>query len=198
MVDAENRDDLRLRAKRISSTKRYDIVLRTYSLLGMFVAIIGLGYFAITLLPFELSSEQRLALMTGGVGIALATMSKLLITLRKERESVEDFKLRDYEASASFLDAWNEFELVSRRLVSGDSKSLSHMPPRALFGLLLKEGKLKDADIGAVEFALKIRNALMHGSIRVPPDVLRDVADGLRKINARVLVGADTTDSPAK
>lgn len=167
---------------RRASRRRIDFVLRVYSVMGLLLAIIASAYFGLTLLPVDLSSSQQIALATAGIGIALTTISRTLIILRKQRENEEIEKLQEYKAISDFLETWSQFESASKSaLAEGDSDINIHSL-RAVISRLLQEGKINRADVQALDNALQTRNAIVHGGQPLTANMARNVTETLREI----------------
>lgn len=198
MVD-EMRDELLGRVSRGNYRRSIDAVLRVYSALGVLFALLGFGYFGVSLLPFGLSPEQRMSLIIGGVGVSLAVLSRLLSTIRKEREVREADRLQEYERHMLFLSMWNRFEAVSRFAARefGDAQS-AHVSIRSLIRLLAQKELLSPRDVEILELALRIRNELVHGASQFSERSLDFISEELQRLTEMLgVIGADELDPEA-
>lgn len=166
--------------------RRIDVLLRAYSLMGVLIAILAVGYFMLTLLPFELSQRQQMALMVAGVGVALALMSRTLIIFRKEGESEELERLNEYQNFASFLDTWARFERVSKELLVKEGEEFNRHSLRSVISRLFEEGKIDKRDLAILEEALQARNSLVHGDRSLPTDLVEKITDALLEVIKKI------------
>jgi hypothetical protein len=180
MTDTGLKEQLKLYASRNSSRKRIEFILRVYSALGALTAVLALGYFLVSVLSVELTSQQTLALLISGVGVMLAVMSRLLIAFGRERDAERKEKRQSYEQRFEFVIAWNQFERLARVLLGDDGadEDGSDKPMRVLLSDLVKRNLVEPEDLALVERALAIRNMLAHGQLDVPKELVsRGVAD---------------------
>ena len=175
-------DDLNRRRR---SRRRVDFLLRAYSWMGVSLAIVAAGYFLLTLLSFELSMEQQLALMVAGVGVLLSLMSRILVALRKERDTEFDYA-EERDRSSFFLKVWAEFERVGKKVLAQKEEELNVHSVRSVISRLYDEGRIDDEDVRVLERGLRTRNAIVHGgskeSIRVNERVTESVVEVMRKV----------------
>lgn len=168
--------------------RKIDLLLRAYSLMGLLIAILAVGYFVLTLLPFDLSQKQQMALMVAGVGISLALMSRTLIIYRKERESEELERLNEYQNFASFLDTWVRFERVSKELLVKEGEEFNKHSLRSVISRLYEEGKIDKRDLAILEEALQTRNSLVHGERSLPTQLVEKITDALVEIIKKIAI----------
>lgn len=180
MTDAGLKEQLKIYVSRSSSRKRIEFILRVYAALGALTAVLALGYFLVSVFAIELTSQQRLALLTSGVGVMLAVMSRLLIAFSRERDAELREKHRSYEQRFDFVIAWEQFERLARILLgeNGDDEDESSKPMRVVLAELVERNLVGPTDLVLVERALGIRNMLAHGQLDVPVDLIsRGIAD---------------------
>src|SRR5688572_19326080 len=103
----EQEEAIQIRSARRRRRRSLDLLLRFYSVFGVLIAIFAGGYFGLSLLAFELSGRQQMALLSAGVGITLALLSRTLIVLIKERDAEEIERLYEHERVSQFLHTWN-------------------------------------------------------------------------------------------
>lgn len=168
--------------------RRLDLMLRAYSLMGLLMAILAIGYFLLTLLHFELTVNQEMALMFAGVGIALALMSRTLVILRTEREWEEVERMNEYESVGSFLDTWTRFERISKDVLSKEGEGFNRHSMRSVLSRLYEEGKLDKSDLVTLEEALQARNSIVHGERPLSTKILENAADSLVEIIKKIAV----------
>ena len=166
--------------------RRLDLLLRAYSVMGLLIAILAGGYFLLTLLPFELTINQLMALLFAGVGIALAFMSRTLMIFRKERESEELDRLNEYESLSLFLDTWARFERTSKEVLEKEGEEYNKHSLRAVISRLYEEGKIDKGDVIALEEALQTRNAVVHGERPLSTKVAEKITDSLVDIIKKI------------
>lgn len=182
-----NKETLQYLSKRLFYRKKFDLILRAYSTLGLLIAIFAGAYFLLTLLPYDLDREQQLALMISGVGIALALLSRTMIVLRREREEEEISRLKEYEKVAAFLDTWSQFERVSKEALSKDNEVFSKHSLRSVITRLYEEDKINKADVLALEEALQTRNLIVHGERPWSSELTGKVTDVLVEIIRKIV-----------
>ncbi len=182
-----NNETLQYLSKRIFYRKKFDLILRAYSTIGVLIAIFAGAYFLLTLLPYDLNSEQQLALMVSGIGIALALLSRTIIVLRREREEEEISRLKEYEKVAAFLDTWSQFERVSKEVLSKDDETFSKHSLRTVIKRLYEEGKINKVDVLALEEALQMRNSIVHGERPWSSGLTGKVTDVLVEIIRKIM-----------
>ena len=137
----------------------FDLVLRTYSAFGLLIAGFALVYFALTLLPYDLSSNQQLALIITGVGVTLSLLSRGLLMVRKDRE-------KENEKFVFFLDSWARFEATSRDALRANVERINSHPPERLIEELYDRSKINSSDRSTLKEALEMRNLIVHGGPR--------------------------------
>jgi hypothetical protein len=79
--------------KRQSTRRKFETILKLYSLFGLVVAVFGIVYFILTTLDIEFTRVQLIALLISGTGIFLSVTSWALFMLRRERMKDEVKKL---------------------------------------------------------------------------------------------------------
>ncbi len=161
-------DTLEELVERRRSRRRFDLILRIYSWFGLLLSSVAGGYFLLTLLPIDLSEEQLWALMTAGVGVLLALMSRIVVTFYREREVEHLARLTEYEKLNEFLAAWSKFERVSREVLAeqGDDRAIHSL--RSVISFLYHNGKIDGEDVLVLEEGLKARNSIVHGGRLMP------------------------------
>ena len=141
--------------------KKLDLFLNVYSLLGLLIALLAVGYFVLT--TFEPTKEQQITLTIAGIGVALAFMSRTLLLLCKNQAAEEMENTIQYNEIASLLSTWDNFARVGKETLSKENHAFNRHSLKSMIGRLYEEGKINKNDIMALEKALQIRNAIVHG-----------------------------------
>ena len=168
------------------SRRRVDFLLRAYSWMGLMLAVVGGGYFLFTLLSFDLSAQQRFALILAGAGALVALMSRLFIAFYKERDAEELDRTEEYERLDSFLSAWQQFERVSKEILEKEGRRLNMHSLRVVISYLHDEGKIDEEDVLVLEEGLKTRNLIVHGERRVPRRMTERVTESLVEVIQKI------------
>lgn len=170
------------------SRRRLDLLLKAYSWLGFFLAIVASGYFLLTLLPFDLSMQQRLALMVAGVGALLSLMSRVLVSLFQIRDAEEIELAQEYERLNDFLAAWARFERASRDTLAGQGHDRNTHSLRTLISFIFKEGKIDREDVAVLEECLIARNSILHGKRPMSLSFTERLTASLVKVTKKIIV----------
>lgn len=173
----DNREMFMYINRRFNFLRKLRFVSKLYSALGLSLSVISSGYFIFTLFPYDLSREQRVALLAAGVGVMMAVLSRILILFEREREAEMFSNFKTYEKIMKFLDAWGKFEKVSKDVLSKDKYYIGYnkfddykkidtynkYSLRSIVKNLYDEKKIGETDVIALEEALKARNLIVHG-----------------------------------
>ena len=165
---------------------RFHLLMRVYSRFGLLLSIVAGSYFLFTLLPFDLSGQQQVALMAAGMGVLLSVMSKTLTTLYEARETEElERDLADYGLD-NFLVVWSTFERVGKQALADDGSDRNLHSLRSVFASLYDNGKINREELHVLEDGLRVRNAIVHGdrvaSMRVVKHLTMSLDEIVRKI----------------
>lgn len=155
-------------------------VLKIYSLLGLLIAAMAIGYFALTLLPVELSYNQQMALIISGVGIVVAALSQMLLVLRKQREERYQKYLEEYERFGEFMQIWSMIEASIKSSLGAESSQ--HKSLRIAIHQLYKNGVIDKSDLMSLEESLRLRNSIVHEGGGVSIQSLGRLSEDLRSI----------------
>ena len=173
---------------RYSRRSRIELVLNIYSLLGVLLALLGAGYLILTLLPFELSHDQKLAAAVVGFGLAIAVMSQMVISIRKKYDSDVVARKIDQESIVSFLNTWEKFEAVSRNALEKKGEKFDRYSLRSIISKLNSEGEIDDADVRALEEALQARNTVIHSKEPLSASFVQEITNLLVHIIQKISV----------
>ena len=186
MDERDYRNELREFRGRRRSRRRVYFFLRAYSWAGFLLAIIGGVYFSLTLFPFDLSEQQRIALIFSGAGALLALMSRAFIAFYKESDAEELDRTEEYESVASFLAAWQEFERVSKETLEREGRHQNTHSLRVVISYLHDKGKIDEDDVQILEEGLKTRNLILHGERWVPMRISDRVEESLVEVIRKI------------
>ena len=186
MDNQEYTDKLNQLKGRRRSRRKVNLLLRTYSWMGVFLAIIAGGYFLSTLFSFELTSNQRLALMMAGVGLLLSLMSTILINFYRAKDADELYQAEEQERLADFLAAWAQFERVSKRIMAQDEDQINIYSLRSVISRLHTEGIIDEKDVVVLEEGLRTRNSIVHGEHPMSARATERTTDSLVEIIRKI------------
>ncbi|MBK9515093.1 MAG: hypothetical protein IPO05_16030 [Flavobacteriales bacterium] len=144
------------------------LILKLYSVFGSVSSIAALGYLVVSLIPYELNSNQRTALLIAGASAMLALLSWAMIVLRRERERQEMEKVQELARVSEFLYEWAHFELVSKELLKSEGQGLNLHSLRSIISKLYSDGVVSSTEVSALEQALQTRNEIVHGKSMLP------------------------------
>jgi hypothetical protein len=176
-------------ARQRALTARLEAVLRLYISVGLLITTFGLGALAYSLLPVELTRLQIYAVLTAGVGGALAAMSASLLYVRRQRLQQELKQQEDVNYIYKFLRAWAEFETIGRAVLSEGQESKSRYNPhslRSLISRLHQKERINSQDVALLEYALKVRNSIVHHGRPISAHIAGTYADLLVRINSKL------------
>jgi hypothetical protein len=171
-------------------------VLRLYVYLGLVIAVGGVGYLIISTLNISLSYPQRMALLISVCGVALSFSSVFLLKFRKQRTQAVYRKMRLVEYLGEFVQVFAHFEGVATQVLQTAHVAFNRFSIRQVIELLRAEDKLNDEDVLALEEALQVRNAVLHGGEDIPSDFLIRQTRAVRKITGKLLRLTDRQAQP--
>lgn len=159
-------------------------LFKLYAFMGGLLFILGSLYFVITLIDFDLTSEQRIALILTVVGLILSLLSYFSVNYLRETEKnniieKEEFekKKRKFEEISHFLFLWSELEQIVNQL-SSYSSDYSRYSIKQNLEVLLREGRISEMDFLNIEKALRLRNEIVH----ISPNQIGDLRSGIDNI----------------
>jgi len=159
-------------------------LFKLYAFMGVLLFILGSLYFVITLIDFDLTSEQRIALILTVVGLILSLLSYFSVNYLRETEKnniieKEEFekKKRKFEEISHFLFLWSELEQIVNQL-SSYSSDYSRYSIKQNLEVLLREGRISEMDFLNIEKALRLRNEIVH----ISPNQIGDLRSGIDNI----------------
>ncbi|MDE0303407.1 MAG: hypothetical protein OXI87_00775 [Albidovulum sp.] len=108
----------------------------------------------------------------------------------RTREVEELSRAEEFERSAYFLAAWQDFERASKETLAEHNSNLNLHSPRVVISRLTEAGKIDWEDAAVLEEGLKARNLIVHGGRRVSAEIAERLTTSLveivRKITAPV------------
>jgi hypothetical protein len=185
-MDENNYSDGLLYSRKRRKLRKIISILRAYSFMGILIALLGVGYFVSTLLPGELSTQQKMSLVVVGTGIVLAIMSRAAIILWKEREEEKRESFKEYERMSDFLNTWARFEMESKKALKNEGEDLNRHSLRSIISRLHEEGKIDKTDVMALEDVLQARNSFVHGGRPLSATYAEKITDILIEIIKKI------------
>lgn len=173
--------------KRQAGIRRFESVLKLYSIMGIVVAVFGIAYFVLTTLDIQLNTNQQIALLTSGVGLTLSAASWFLLVMRRERLNDELNKLKSMQELSEFLWKWSRFEEVSKNILSRSDKEFNRHSIREVIELLLKNKVIDGSDALALDEAIQARNMAVHGGSELPKTIVAEYSKKLDEVVNKIL-----------
>jgi hypothetical protein len=186
MTDGKTGGPLGRQSRTSNFFERVASLLKVYTYLGSAIALLGAGYFGLTLVPNQLTPKQTEALNFSVSGFALAVISQVAIAIFKERRKAESLRYKEYAGLGDFLEAWSRFELISKHKMINDNESFDRHSLRSVISKLRRDYKINDSDVKALESALQARNAIVHAGQRLTLDRAESLTKSVREITDKV------------
>jgi len=190
-VKDEATEKMQLLAARTRRGSNLELVLKSYIIFGFVGAIIGVIYIVFDILRIELNQTQQFALIFSGVSISLSLMSYIVLQIRRQRDAAENEKILTYTYTAELIEAWANFEIVSRDVLNSAEEDFNRFSPRSIISKLHLYGRISDNDVIFLQSALEARNMLVHGKEKLPIPLLKNISADLEKIVARLSKAKD-------
>lgn len=170
------------------SRKNFNLeaTLRIYSALGLLLAVGAMIYFLFLAFNITIGPKEQLSLLVAASGLAFSLMSWILLNTRRERDRLEVENLKEYSDMIDLVEYWTMFETISRELLKKEGDEFNQYSPRSILFTLKKEGRITDGDLRVLQEALELRNIVVHGGMRFPPNVVSRVAGQLRGITSKL------------
>lgn len=164
------------------------LVLRLYSFIGIMTSLIALIYFVISYYEFNLSSNQRLALMVSGVGLLLSLMSKFYSEIIKEREKEQEARRIELNKISQFVLNWATLERTIYSILEKNESNISKYGIKRNLRLLFEEQIISDREFINLERALDLRNKIVHGHTTATSDELDRYSEQINEVIDKVLI----------
>lgn len=165
------------------------MALRVYTVIGALGAIIGGGYFLTSLLPDSLTKTQTAVLITSGVSLALAIMSRMMLTMIRERNVLYDRIFATDRKQANLLRMWFQFEESAKDVLADLGEDQKTHSTRELIKELRSHLILDNVDSIALQEAMLTRNAVAHGMPLASTYEVEEVTEKLAQVLSK-LTGA--------
>ena len=170
-----------------SGRRRFESILKLYSMVGFVTAICGISYFVLITLGINLNYQQQLALIISGVGIALSSASWSLLIVKRERLNDEMKQLKSMHELSDFLRKWSEFEEVSKSILYRSGQNFNRHSIREVIEILLENKVIGASDVLALDEAIQARNMAVHGGTNLPKVLISKYSKNLTNVIAKIL-----------
>lgn len=181
-------EDELMNEHRHQQATRVSIILKLYSMVGLLMAILGSVYFAITLLPQEMTQDQRMAFMVASLGVIVGALSKTMLTIQVERAKLREQKISVRIEQLEFLDAWNDFEIISKNALQNEGETFDRYSVKSVINKLMNDGKLDNIDILKLEESLLVRNQIVHERRSPSGETLKQIINSLSEISKKIML----------
>jgi hypothetical protein len=158
--------------KRQSMRRKFETILKLYSLFGLVIAIFGIAYFVFTTLDIELSRIQQMALLVSGTGLGLSITSWALLVIRRERIDADVKKLKSMQDLGEFIWKWSKFEAISKEVLLAQGKEFNKYSIREIIERLYEDKIIDKEDAISLEEAIQARNMVVHEGGIIPKEML--------------------------
>jgi hypothetical protein len=162
-------------------------ILKIYMYMGVFISIIGIIYFIATFIKVTISTEQRMALIIGGVGLLTSLLSKFLYDAYREEENELVSRKIEMEKITKFIIYWNNLERALNLLIETKQLSDSKFTIGKNLDIIHSKGIITTREFLTIENALSIRNTIMHGKIASLQENIVDLGEQIRLISEKIL-----------
>lgn len=173
--------------KRQLSQRRFQTVLKIYSILGIVVAIFGIAYFILISFNIQLTIHQQQLIVISGVGLALSITSWMWLKIRREQSKDEIEKFIAMQDLSELLWKWAKFEEVSKQILKNNRVEFNYYSIREIIDLLFKEGKIDRFDVLALEEVIQARNRAVHGGRMLPRDMISKYLKRIEEIMNKII-----------
>jgi hypothetical protein len=162
------------------------MVLRIYVALGILIAAASVLYFVGSMFEIEISTKQRFALIVAGSGLAVSVLSWLLLNYRRALDRYQTEEYLSLVRRMEVVEAWQEFEETSRRLLRKDGEDFERYSLRSMIDALRKDGVIDIQDFENLRNALDIRNLIVHRNLQLDVDASRKWAKEIARVNEKL------------
>lgn len=173
--------------KRQNTKKMFYTVLRLYLVFGFVIGLFGIAYFIFITLNIRFNNQQQVALLISGVGISLSISSWVVLKIKRERKIEELDKIIKYQSFTDFIWKWSGFEEVSKKILSFRNRKFNKFSIREVVELLLKDETIDNSDAHFLEEAMRVRNAMVHGGIKFPMEIIVKYSERIEEITNKIL-----------
>lgn|GEM_PF-1706050 len=180
------KEDLWELEARLSSRRRFETVLKLYTVMGALISIFALAYFLLSMLDIELTKTQQLTLMVAGTGLALSLTSWAMLLFRKQREFEESKKIKAFQSASEIIYLWAEFEDVGKNILNSNDIEYNRHSIRQVINLLYERDIISQRESIELEEIMQMRNAAAHGRAELAPESVLRAKDTIREIISKV------------
>jgi hypothetical protein len=173
-------------SQRLSKTRRIELLLRVYAVLGAIVSVIAALYFALSTFDFTFTEQQTTAIIGIGVGLLLTLMSLGASSLLRYSARGQLERMRENLARSLLIDAWEHFEVAAFSAAERSFHATNTKSLRPLLYDLNVGGYLSDEEISFLKYALELRNLVVHSTDDLGSEDLREIADKLFSLSRRL------------
>ncbi|KHA54978.1 hypothetical protein NM74_19100 [Aeromonas hydrophila] len=173
--------------QRQSMRRKFDTILKLYSLLGLLISIFGLAYFVFTTLDIELSKPQQIALLVSGTGIALSITSWALLLMHRERMNENIRKLKTMQDIGEFVWKWSKFEEVGKQILLSEGSEFNRYSIREVIEELYKRNLIDREDTMSLDEAIQARNMVVHGDGVISKEMLAHYSSRIDDITSKII-----------
>lgn len=170
------------------SKNRLKLILRIYSSLGAIIAVIAILYFILSLYQFDLTMNQRLAIMVAGVGLLLSVMSRLYSEIIREREKEQSVRKKELNKISYFILNWATLERTSYSILEKNYPDISKFGIKKNIRILFDEEIISDREFLNLERALDIRNKIVHGNMTSTNEDLDKYSEQINEAVDKILI----------
>jgi hypothetical protein len=183
---------------RVRSRSRYsfDLILRLYVALGIIFAAAGALYFVGSMFEIKISANQRLALIFAGSGLTVSVLSWLLLNYRRAFDRYQTEEYLSFARRMEVVEAWQEFEETSRRLLRKDGEDFQRYSLRSMIDALRKDDVIDIRDFENLRSALDVRNLIVHRNLQLDVDASRKWAEEIARINQKLAQRLASSEGP--
>ncbi|MFY0668755.1 MAG: hypothetical protein JXQ95_12050 [Alteromonas stellipolaris] len=173
--------------KRQSTRRKFEAILKIYSLFGLLIAIFGIAYFVFTIIEIELSKSQQLALLVSGTGVALSITSWAFLVMRREKLNEDVEKLKAMQDLGEFVWKWSKFEEISKKVLLSEGSEFNRYSIREVIEQLYARKLIDKEDAISLEEAIQARNMAVHGGGSIPKKMLEHYSLKIDEIISKVM-----------
>lgn len=173
--------------KRQSMRRKFETILKLYSLFGLLIAIFSVAYFVFTTIDIELSKTQQMALLGAGTGIALSITSWALLLMRRERMDEDVKKIKSMQDLGEFVWKWSKFEEISKQVLLSEGSEFNRYSIREIIEQLYTRNLIDREDAISLEEAIQARNMAVHGGGVIPKKMLDHYSLKIDEIISKII-----------
>ncbi|MHB8138383.1 MAG: hypothetical protein ACYDGO_08345 [Smithellaceae bacterium] len=172
--------------KRQSMHHKFETIMKIYSLLGLIIAVFGIGYFLFTILEIKLNTTQQMTLLISGIGMGVSLASWVFLLIRRERANEYVKKLQSMQELSEFLWKWSKFENISKNILETQGKEFNRFSIREIIDRLYEVQLINKEDVLFLEEAIQSRNMVVHTGRLIPREMLTRYSSQLNEIISKL------------